>query len=254
LVKISVLLFYLRLFPYDSFRKAVFASIAYVLLTTILGAFFAIIQCKPVLNFWNKDTPGQCLDLTIMACIHSSFAISSCVLILVLPIPVIARLNLGTTKKLGVFFVFAVGKSDCIIAIARLHSLLYYGATPDPSYDLVMATLWSGIENSIAVICACFPAMRRLFVQMFSNLTRNNSRAFFNLEGLSLSGRFLKFSRRNSRAKLGSKRGSFIEPMVLQTYNVDLLMPEYMSGWGEQEVVQRSWQEIMRSLMQWKRK
>jgi len=109
LVKISILLFYLRLFPYEKFRYAVFAALFFVIGTTISLTFISIFQCTPIQFFWNKDVQGKCLNLNDMAYLANAFTISSDFLILVLPVPVIAKLRLGLSKKLGAMLMFAIG-------------------------------------------------------------------------------------------------------------------------------------------------
>lgn len=81
----------------------------YVVASTIVVTSLAIFQCKPVENFWNKDIEGRCLNINAMAYVAGGSTISSDFLILVLPIPVVSKLNMGVKKKLGVILMFAVG-------------------------------------------------------------------------------------------------------------------------------------------------
>jgi len=53
--------------------------------------------------------------------------------------------------------------SACITSIVRLNFLVTFGDTQDPTFDNVNLTVWSAIENSVATICACLPAIRALF-------------------------------------------------------------------------------------------
>ena len=120
LVKISILLFYLRLFPYEKFRYAVFAALFFVIGTTISLTFISILQCTPIQFYWNKDVQGKCLNLNSMAYLANAFTISSDFLILVLPVPVIAKLRLGLSKKLGAMLMFAIGGLYVISPVVQL--------------------------------------------------------------------------------------------------------------------------------------
>ena len=80
-----------------------------VLSTTILSVL-TIFQCHPITFFWDTDTKtGSCLNVTTLAFANSGMSIAQDVLIVVLPIPVVVKLNLETRKKIGISIMFAFG-------------------------------------------------------------------------------------------------------------------------------------------------
>lgn len=71
--------------------------------------------------------------------------------------------------------------------MVRLKYMSKYGDPADPTWDNVDISIWSVIENAVAVICACLPALRpllnRLVPQMFSSThsaTRSRLRGTLN--------------------------------------------------------------------------
>lgn len=50
----------------------------------------------------------------------------------------------------------------CITSIIRTSHISAFGDPVDPSWDNIDTSIWSLIENSVAVICAALPALRPL--------------------------------------------------------------------------------------------
>jgi hypothetical protein len=108
--KISVLLLYLRIFPHESFRRATFAIIGMIAISTTIIFFMTVFSCDPVAFFWNRDIRGgRCLNVNKLAYANSAMSIIQDLLIVSLPLPVLWKLNMGRKKKIGVGFMFAVG-------------------------------------------------------------------------------------------------------------------------------------------------
>jgi hypothetical protein len=133
LTKISILVFYLRIFPHRIFRYAAFATIGMIMVSMMLIFFLTLFSCHPVSYFWDKDQHGRCLDVNALAYANSSMSIVQDLIITILPLPILANLNIGTKKKIGVSFMFAVGSFGCIVSMIRLKALLSFGSSIDPT-------------------------------------------------------------------------------------------------------------------------
>lgn len=133
LIKISVLVFYLRIFPYDRFRQWTWAIITFVVLSTIASVALTIFQCTPVSRFWDRDLDGKCLNFEAAAYIAAGLTIASDFMTVLLPIPVVRRLSMSWKRKVGVIVMFTLGSIGCLISVVRLHSLVYYGDSLDPT-------------------------------------------------------------------------------------------------------------------------
>ncbi|CZR68219.1 uncharacterized protein PAC_18118 [Phialocephala subalpina] len=168
LTKISILAFYLRIFQHQEwFRIGVHTLICITILSTAIISILTIFQCHPVTYFWDKDIKdGACLNQNALAYANSGMSIAQDIMIIVLPIPVVVKLNMDIRRKVGVAFMFAVGGFGCIVSIVRLQSLLVFGNSIDPTWDYVSVTIWTALELSAAMICSSMPALRSLMHQM----------------------------------------------------------------------------------------
>lgn len=105
----SILLLYLRIFPSPRFRLIL--TIAMTLMTCHGLAFlFAVaFQCYPVNSIWNRELPGQCLNLRALIYTGAGFSIFEDFAIMFLPVFELKGLNLGRRKRIALAFMFALG-------------------------------------------------------------------------------------------------------------------------------------------------
>ncbi|UKZ53210.1 hypothetical protein TrVGV298_007002 [Trichoderma virens] len=83
------------------------------------------------------------------------------VVVLVLPIPVILKLQMNRRAKLSILAVFVLGAFVCITSIERLISL-NFNATfiLDFTWATGTSVIWTQVESTVGVICACAPSLR----------------------------------------------------------------------------------------------
>lgn len=146
LTKVSLLSFYLRIFPRRGFQNVTKVVLVFVICSGVIILFLQIFQCLPVAYNWDKSIPnGSCLSVNTLTYTHAAMSILQDVIILVLPVSELASLKLERKQKLGVFFVFQVGAlyatphiisqifadlhSACITAMIRLRYLTQFGGT-----------------------------------------------------------------------------------------------------------------------------
>lgn len=53
-----------------------------------------------------------------------------------------------------------------MISAIRLHALLIFGNSIDPSWDYVFVVIWTALELGVAIIAACLPALRSLCLSL----------------------------------------------------------------------------------------
>lgn len=66
MVKLSLLFFYLRVFPARPIRRVLWGSIVLILLYTVTFLFISIFECTPISFFWESwdgEHKGKCLNL-----------------------------------------------------------------------------------------------------------------------------------------------------------------------------------------------
>lgn len=132
LVKISILLFYLRIFPQIWFRYACFATMAACVGYGIAFFLVSVFQCQPLdlaWNHWDGEHPGKCNDINAQGWTSAALNVVLDIVVLVLPMPVIAKLELNKRKKALVVLMFSTGFLVTIISIFRLQVLVHFGGT-----------------------------------------------------------------------------------------------------------------------------
>ncbi|KAI1754242.1 hypothetical protein F4782DRAFT_528677 [Xylaria castorea] len=167
LTKSSILLLYLRIFGgVKWFRRT-----CYVLLI-IIGSYYTaatmvtIFQCNPVVAAFDKNvTNSKCINIGPFWYTNAVLSITSDVVILLMPMPLIYALQMSRLKKSALIFVFALGTLVVVASILRFPTLDLPVKSPDPLYDIKTA-MWTMIEMSLAIICACLPQIRPLATKL----------------------------------------------------------------------------------------
>lgn len=108
--KISILLFYWRLFKFSRIRTAILILLVISTMWLILRTFMLTFRCVPTRAIWDKTIPAVCnidSDKFFLATITTHFVLD--VIILVLPIVPVCRLRLPLQQKLAVIGFFVLG-------------------------------------------------------------------------------------------------------------------------------------------------
>lgn len=112
LTKISILLFYLRIFPNPLFRKLVWVAIMYCV-GYILGTVIPLVfQCDPIDHAWTRwdnEHPGKCINLNLLGWMTAALNIVGDLMTIILPLHELSKLAMGRRKKAGVMLMFLGG-------------------------------------------------------------------------------------------------------------------------------------------------
>ncbi|KAK0612055.1 hypothetical protein B0T14DRAFT_441302, partial [Immersiella caudata] len=160
--KISILLLYSQVFAvhfaiWTAWGVSVFIA-AWGLATILAGCLI----CTPFTMNWDQTIPGgKCGDQVLSFTITGSFNLITDIMVLVLPLPYLARLQMRLHKKLVLIAVFSIDLLTCIVGAVRIHTLKSMDFT-DFTCSVPPANVFSGLELSVAVILACVPLLRPL--------------------------------------------------------------------------------------------
>ncbi len=104
-------MFYLRLSPHSWFRVSVWILGAIVIVYAAVYNLISIFGCRPLAATWDLRLlpAATCIDQSMKYMALSVFNIIIDVFTLVLPIPVIARLQMPKRQKMSVCAIFATG-------------------------------------------------------------------------------------------------------------------------------------------------
>uniref|UniRef100_A0A093XTU6 Heme A synthase n=1 Tax=Talaromyces marneffei PM1 TaxID=1077442 RepID=A0A093XTU6_TALMA len=192
-LKISIICFYRRVFSVPMFQK-ITMGLNCLIAAWGTGIFLACaLQCRPLNAFWDRSIDGHCFNLNTFIIVNQAFNVVMDFVILFLPIPMIWRLHMSTRDKIALNGVFALGGFVCFASIYRIVTLFYISSS-DESYTVYQATLWTHIEPSVGLICACLPTIRGLFPAGKLSRNTNGPSDYINSNGWS-----------------GSKSGNFVD-------------------------------------------
>ncbi|KAH7017952.1 uncharacterized protein B0I36DRAFT_227613, partial [Microdochium trichocladiopsis] len=174
LLKLSILFFFLRIFPELQFRRKMWVTIVVVILYGVAFVLTALFQCWPISYNWTRwnDTAnqGHCVNNAAIAWANAAVGIALDIWMLYLPMSQISSLNASLKKKIAIGAMFVVGTFVTVVSIVRLASLLQFRSSDNVTYDYTGVSLWSTVEISTGVICACMPSMRLILIHFFPNI------------------------------------------------------------------------------------
>ncbi|KAH6644889.1 CFEM domain-containing protein [Boeremia exigua] len=165
-LKLSLLFFYLRIFPGSKVKQLLWGTIAFNVAFGIAFVIAGIFQCRPISHYWTYwdgvDTGGKCFNINALAWANAAISIAVDLWMLAIPLFQVAKLNMARKKKIAVSMMFLVGTFVTIVSILRLSSLVSFANSVNPTWDQWDVTHWSIVEINVGIICACMPTFRSL--------------------------------------------------------------------------------------------
>ncbi|KAK7728675.1 hypothetical protein SLS63_006536 [Diaporthe eres] len=149
MVKLSLLFFYLRVFPARPVRRVLWGTIVLILMYTVTFLFISIFECTPISFFW-ESWDG---------------------------------LKLHWKKKVSVGLMFFVGTFVTVVSVLRLQSLMQYASSTNVTWDNTSVAIWSTIELNVGMICTSLPTLRLLAVRVWPVLNGSTIRSRFGYSG-----------------------------------------------------------------------
>lgn len=181
ILKLSLLFFYLRIFPDPGFRRLLWATVVISCLFGLAFILAAIFQCTPLNYAWEQvfdisQTGGRCNNGNTLAWANAAISVALDLWMLYLPLSQVSTLNLHWKKKIGVaaskssgfttkqqrnftkcHTVVIVGTFVTVISIVRLASLVEFAKSSNITYEFFNVSVWSCLEISVGIMCACMP-------------------------------------------------------------------------------------------------
>ncbi|MCJ1259543.1 hypothetical protein MMC24_007381 [Lignoscripta atroalba] len=151
--KYSIMLFYWRIFKTPHFKAALITIAVLVTAWFIAIGVAGITECLPVSDLWEvflTGRPGRRISL-------SKFFLGSAIpniitdwTLLVMPLPLVWRLRIPNSQKIGLTTIFLLGGFVCVVSIVRL-VVLDRLEQVDVTWNFVDAAIWSAIEPTIGI-------------------------------------------------------------------------------------------------------
>jgi hypothetical protein len=170
LTKISILAFYIRVFPAHREQWMSWGTIIFVIAFGTPLLIGSILQCDLATGVSRFGSTSRCFTsgeyypfLQASTALHT---VTDAWLIIMI-IPVLSTLQIARRPKYALMGVLSLGLFVMVASIARLTMLNRYVGTQDITWYLVEFDIWTVWECSVGIICACAPTLRPLLRQMF---------------------------------------------------------------------------------------
>ncbi|KAE8350446.1 hypothetical protein BDV28DRAFT_150926 [Aspergillus coremiiformis] len=177
LTKVSLVLLYLRLFPLKGYRIVLVIVLIFVVISGLWMIFATLFMCIPIRGAWDPSIPRRCIPNSILWSLNAALQITSDIIIVILPMPLLAKLQLPRRQKIALIAVFAFGVFGCAMSLARLTVLVKRIKRPDRTKYNAAAANWSFIEANVAIICACLPLLRPIIVHLCPRIFLSQNRS-----------------------------------------------------------------------------
>ncbi|KAL4739345.1 hypothetical protein BDV11DRAFT_170142 [Aspergillus similis] len=172
--KLSVLALYHRIFPKPVFRRIIILTAIFVVLWLMTMELVLGFQCRPIQRFWDQDVEGKCFNLVAFSYFTNITNLTTDLWILVLPLPIILRLQVSRSKKIRLALLFSVGLATCSVSAARLSVVVSQGSA-DFTWAGVPLGILSVWEPLGGILCANLPISHKLFSSAIRKVTGRTS-------------------------------------------------------------------------------
>ncbi|KAI0197965.1 hypothetical protein F4808DRAFT_437242 [Astrocystis sublimbata] len=173
LIKISVVLFYKRIFTVDpSFNLSANIVISAISIYMIVSFFTFLFSARGVSTFWTTPAELEGTEYVINPSTgiiaFAAVDVTLDLAVLSLPFPIIKSLHLSWKRKVAVASIFLLGAFCLVCSVVRLyytHALAgFTGSSLEQKRYLSESNdLWAHIEAYASVFTACLPTLRPLF-------------------------------------------------------------------------------------------
>ena len=108
-VKVSILHLYIFLFPNIAFRRICYALMAVTALYFSAVFLETLLICRPLAFNWDHTIEGSCGNQTLALLLTGTANLIIDVAIVILPLPVLWRLQMPVVRKVGISAMFSIG-------------------------------------------------------------------------------------------------------------------------------------------------
>ncbi|KAI4210002.1 MAG: hypothetical protein LQ351_007109 [Letrouitia transgressa] len=172
-VKFSFLLFFRRVFPGRRFHALLWLVGTIVFIYSWIIIFSAIFQCQPIRATWDMSVKhAKCMKFNVEVVVFAVFNVITDVTILIIPIPILWKLQIPWSKKVQLMAVFLTGIFVCVVSAYRVPKEAFLSLADAP-WSNVDPCVWSVVEVCVGIVSACLPTMRPLFLHFYHQRTKS---------------------------------------------------------------------------------
>ncbi|TGJ81684.1 hypothetical protein E0Z10_g7083 [Xylaria hypoxylon] len=119
LTKVSIIVFYFKLFPQESYRAFLWVMMVIVILTGVATAVAGVFQCNPIARAWDASIPGTCFNQPALFFANAALNIVEDLILYILPIQILWNMNLPLKQRIALIGIFVVGGLTIIAGIGE---------------------------------------------------------------------------------------------------------------------------------------
>ncbi|KAH7140116.1 hypothetical protein B0J13DRAFT_608564 [Dactylonectria estremocensis] len=183
--KVSLILFYLKLSPQKWWKWSVYGTFFFVAGYNVAIFFAVLFGCHPIPKYWTLQMKeGSCVNRPALYIATAALGISSDLILLLLPMPMIVRLQMPSRQKAGLVLLFTIGSATLVTSVVRLVLLVSTLHDPDSTWAMSSAAIWIFVEANLLIMCASLTTLRRFFIHVAPKLIgERGSSAGYHLSG-----------------------------------------------------------------------
>ncbi|THZ03652.1 hypothetical protein D6C95_03653 [Aureobasidium pullulans] len=171
--KLSLLISYLRVAGFNrTYATIVWVVIVSVLISQIVFTILLSAGCRPIAKQWDPSIPGKCINALPAYFALGGTSLGWDLIIIILPFPILRRLQLDWQRKVALLAVFSLGFFVTIVQAIRLTSIAKLATYTDSKGSIQ----WSAVEINLGVVVACVPTFGPL-VKRFGQKVSRGSRS-----------------------------------------------------------------------------
>lgn len=147
---------------------------AWVVSSAVIIILMTLFQCWPINYNWDGVFGDfgeyKCLDVNALAYAAAAMGIAQDITILVLPLPIIAQLNMPFKARLLTLFMFSLGIFVVLASCFRLRYLTQFAKSLNPTWDYTNPVIWTSLEVKVTVIVLSLPTLRQIFARLLPSI------------------------------------------------------------------------------------
>ncbi|OTA80358.1 hypothetical protein M434DRAFT_86445 [Hypoxylon sp. CO27-5] len=151
--KFAMLVLYLRINPFRPFQVCVYVVAFLIAAYTIV---FTVLFCGPC----NPMSVGSGACLNSIAISQAVLNIVSDAAFIILPIPMIRRLNMPLKQKVVLGVLIGLGSAVVLVSIARISYVKAMVVNPDVTWTQAEAAVFSSLELNLGIVCNSLARLR----------------------------------------------------------------------------------------------
>ncbi|ORY17072.1 hypothetical protein BCR34DRAFT_451881, partial [Clohesyomyces aquaticus] len=170
LMKTSVLITYLRIFPSKLNKWFCYTLLAYTIAWMFTGFFIVLFQCSPPETYWmifKYFHRAKCLNTKAIYYIQGANSTLTDFLIFLWPAKNLMEVKISLRQRITLIAMFSFGLIVCVAASARVYYTWAYLNNYDIFWYAANAYVVMSIEAGVGIACGCLPGCKPLMSQLF---------------------------------------------------------------------------------------